>query len=294
MLIWIIILGLGILTWRAQSAAVILARKAADSATMEDIRAVNQLAETARQYIVEWGTWNGDAAEYERRLKAFNPELPIYTPAGAVTRVTSAQTVDVRKEEQHYIATVVAHQQRYVPLDNDSRLLVPEPYQRSGKPASWTGLEPTPGETSSGWVDAVFTVHVALAPAVGEKAAVVLSPPVVAADWQAPAVKLSGECDARPSPDTVTVLTNFLRAYYGSRNPADLSNYLAPEGGITPVGGWELRSLDAARVDTSNSPTRADVRITVAQGGVEMVQRLRLELEVRDGRLLVRAVSPVY
>ncbi|TEB04688.1 Conjugative transposon protein TcpC [Pelotomaculum schinkii] len=271
----------------ANKSATYLYEKASSGATISDVLDYQQAGELAKNFVTQWATFTGDASDYARRLKVFNPSLFIPAPAGGVSRVLSASVVSVeRNKAGRYLITVFLQTQRFGDLNNPDA--VPEAYKNPA-PQSQTGYMGVQPK-QKGWEGSQMTVQVAEAQKDGKL--YVLNAPVLVAAAAAPAVEIERDYSSQPSAPVVSALTGFLKVYFSSANPADLVNFVTPESGITPVGGWELKSLDSAFVDVAASPTRAMVNVTVARGDSTIQQQLYLSLKPQNGQVFVSKLSP--
>jgi len=279
-LIWTVILVLAVSAVRAGGAAQSLFEKARGSATQSDVLAYQRAGDFAKAFASEWATFGGDANEYARRLRAFNPALRFNAPTGCVQRAVSAYLLSLRKQNENtYEADVLLDVQRFVELpDADA---VPEAYRL---PASSSGAG-----KPKGWVDAQMVAQVV----VREKEGKLYAPniPVVVPKRTAPDEETRIDYSEYPSQNVSVALTNFVRAYFGGKTPAELANFTAPESRIAPVGGWEVKSVDSIVVDAADAPSRASVWVTVAQGGFVAQQHLYLNLKSEKGQVFVTKVS---
>ncbi|WP_165847796.1 conjugal transfer protein [Ammonifex thiophilus] len=293
--LWAVIGFLAVCAWRAQAASTVLYEKARGSVTREDALRLQTAGEFARDFAVEWATFRGDPGEYARRLSAFNAALEYPAPVSeGPQRVLSARVVRLEGKRQGnatvYTALVRLHVQRYVRLAETEAPSFPRAYLRERPdPADPFGLK----KLAEGWVDDTLTVKVV----VGERGGTFFACnlPVIAPDpagpREDPARFLARQCSSEPSPEAAAAIRNFVKLYFTSTAPAELANYTVPGAGVTPVGGWEVKSIDVVSVDDPANPRLAFVRATVARRGVQVAQRLYLRTETRDGRVLVREVG---
>lgn len=246
-----------------------------------------QAGEIAKNFASQWATFNGDTSDYARSLKVFNPSLNIPAPVGSVSRVLSASVVSEERDKTgRYLITVFLQTQRFGDLTNPDA--VPEAYKKPA-PQIQTGYMAVQPK-QKGWEGGQMTVQVAGAQKDGKF--YVLNAPVLVSAAAAPAVEVKRDYSSQPSAPVVSALTGFLKVYFSSANPTDLVNFVTPESGITPVGGWDLKSLDSAFVDVADSPTKAMVNVTVAKGDSTIQQHLYLTLKPQNGQVFVSKLSP--
>ncbi len=255
---------------------------------MTDVLDYQKAGEVAKNFASQWATYNGDAGDYNRRLKVFNPFLNIPAPEGGVSRILSASVVsEERNNSGRYLVTVVLQTQRFGELSNPDA--VAEAYKNPlpQPQTSFMAVQPK----QKGWESSQMTVQVAEEEKDGQF--YVLNAPVLVSAAVAPSVEVKYDYSSQPSAPVVSALTGFLKVYFSSANPADLVNFVTPESGITPVGGWELKSLDSALVDVAASPTRAMVSVTVDRGDSTVLkQQLYLTLKPQNGQVFVSKLSP--
>lgn len=278
--IWSLILFFAVTSLRASNAATALYEKAVGGATRADVLAYQRAAEFAKAFAAEWATFSGDGNEYAARLRAFNPALRFNPPSGCAQRAVSASVLSLERKGGGYEALVSLRVQRFVELPDANAL--PEAYRQ---PVQAVGAAAKP----KGWVDTQMAVRVA----VFEKNGRLFAPntPVLAPGAAAPEVETRIDYAANPSPAVAAALTGFMKAYFAGKDPAELANFAAPGSGITPVGGWEVRSVDSVVVDDANAPARASVWVTAAQGGFATQQHLYLDLVSKSGQVFVAAVK---
>lgn len=285
--VWLLIILLVATSVHANKAATYLYEKAAGGVTLIDIQDYQQAGEIAKNFASQWATFNGDTSDYDRRLKVFNQSLNIPAPEGGVSRVLSASIVSEERDQTgRYLVTIYLQIQRFGDLNNPDA--VPEAY-KNPLPQNQTGYM-TVQPKQKGWESDQMTVQVAEAQKDGKF--YVLNAPVLVSSASAPAAEVKQDYSSQPSGTVVSALTGFLKVYFSSANPEDLVNFITPECGITPVGGWELKSLDSAFVDVATLPTKAMVIVSVAKGDLTIEQKLYLTLKPQNGQVFVSKLSP--
>lgn len=250
------------------------------------------VAETARQFAVEWATWLGDPDEYAKRLAAFISDPSAAPLPQGVQRAVAASAVSTRQESPDvWHVNVVLHVERLVKLPQADAYSVPpalravDAFAQTSQPQTAQG-SPQQAEVSV-WRAAVMQVEIPVRTA-GGKAAVAGLPAIIPVSrGQGKAAAPQGFGDSAPD-NLAAFVGQFLDLYYSGGN---VQNFVADGSGVVPLGGWKLQSVGQVRVDSRDNPSKALVECEVSAPGVTAVkQRLVLDLAVSGGRFLVKGM----
>lgn len=272
----------------ANKAATYLYEKATKGATINEVQNYQQAAEFAKSYAMEWATFNGDTNEYEHRLKLFNPSLSHPVPSGSISRVLSASVLSQERDaEGRYTVVVLLKTQHFGDLSDADA--VPEAYKKEAPQPSVGYMTMAAKPKQKGWKDGQMTVQVSEGQKDGKF--FVLNSPVLVSAVVALAAEVKRDYGARPTAPVVSAVTGFMKVYFSSENSADMVNFTTPESGITPVGGWEMKSLDNITVDSATSPAKASVIVTVVKKETTLQQHIYLSLKSQNGQVFVSKLS---
>lgn len=267
---------------------------AAKAYTPDEASLRESVAETARQFAVEWATWMGDPDEYAKRLSAFLSDPSAAPLPQGVQRAVAASAVSVRQESPDaWRVNVVLHVERLVKLPQADAYNVPPALRAAEAPASAPQPQAAQGQPQqqsevSVWRAAVMQVEIPVRTTEGRAAVAGLPAVVPLARGQGKASAPQGFGDA--APDNLAAFVNqFLDLYYSGGN---VQNFVADGSGVSPLGGWKLQSVGQVRVDSRDNPSKALVECEVLAPGVTAVkQRLVLDLAVSGGRFLVKGIK---
>ncbi|WP_338835885.1 conjugal transfer protein [Neomoorella thermoacetica] len=252
------------------------------------------VAETARQFAVEWATWLGDPDEYAKRLSAFLSDPSAAPLPRGVQRAVAASAVSTRQDGPDvWRVDVVVHVERLVKLPQTNAYSVPPALRAADTSASEPQPQAAQGQPQqqaevSVWRAAVIQVEIPVRTA-GGKAAVAGLPAIIPVSrGQGKAAAPTGFGDSPP--DNLAAFVNqFLDLYYSGGN---VQNFVADGSGVSPLGGWKLQNVDQVQVDNKNNPTKALVECEVTAPGTQAVkQRIVLDLTVFGGRFLVKGLK---
>lgn len=262
--LWTLIVLCAVAAVRAAGDARRAAQEIAPRAvTPEQERANAAARELARAFAVEWATWTGDEKEYRERLSRFLRGLPEGIAPAGVQQVVAASVVGERAEGQ-------TDGTRRIPVLLHVRRLVP-----AGE------------KDGEAWREMLLPVNVPVAVRDGAALAAglpALAPmPLAAAAPEHPRL-----AEAAPA-QLASFLRQFLALYYAG---GEIANFVTPDSGIVPLGGWRLDAVGEIRVDDAAEPSLALVRVRVSgEGAARLLQELLVELRKERGRFLVDGMS---
>lgn len=265
---------------------------AAKAYTPDEASLRESVAETARQFAVEWATWLGDPDEYAKRLSAFLSDPSAAPLPQGVQRAVAASAVSTRQDGPDvWRVDVVIHVERLVKLPQADAYSVPpalrvaEIYAQTPQPQAAQGQQQA---EVSVWRAAVMQVEIPVRTA-GGKAAIAGLPAIIPVSrGQGKAAAPTGFSDTAPD-NLVAFVNQFLDLYYSGGN---VQNFVADGSGVSPLGGWKLQNVDQVQVDNKNNPTKALVECEVTAPGTQALkQRIVLDLTVSGGRFLVKGLK---
>lgn len=127
-LLWLLIFIVVVIAIRSANIVNKTGQIAASAMTSAQELKITDIRETARALAVEWGTWSGNAEDYQKRLGTFIKEsINIPVPCG-IQEVISASLEAVEQEGDLFRVRVMLHTRRLVPVTPPEAQSLPQVY----------------------------------------------------------------------------------------------------------------------------------------------------------------------
>lgn len=295
-LIWVMLITSVLAsTWSARVAGRASLVSSAAMTTIKENEAM-KVREVARAYAVEWGTWNGNAEDYRRRLAVFIKKAGnsnVTAPEG-IQRVTSASVQDIKHVgENNYRVKVLMHVQRitpYAPSEIQSlpQVLIPVTRDDLNKTKQEPLYAQSDNKTVPVWCDKLLCVEVPVRISTDGYAGIAGLPVIISPGQGQGEIIDQQRLSETPTNEFKTFVNQFFGLYYSG---GALANFLDPDTVIEPLNGWELESVGEIYVDSKINPSVASVRLSISSPGIQRLeQKVYMKIHSERGNYLIKEI----
>lgn len=229
----------------------------------EQIQTERLVTETARGFVFNWATYNGDEQDYQNRLKLYGKNDNYIL--GSNQKCNSVEVLEVKKEKDFYRVKLKANISRATTIpDNQAHTLPKELIIKREPPIA------------SVWKNTQETVEVSI------KDQTIIGYPVLIPSEKPNEAKTIG--NNKPPEGFTTFGKQMIDLYFRGE---DLSNYTDKE--IKSLGGYILKNCELIGYEDGKSLFKATVTQSSDQPAVkEMEQYIFLEAKKADKWQLIR------
>jgi hypothetical protein len=243
----------------------------------ESIKNERLVGEIAKEYALNWATFNNDRDDYIRRMSLYG--LTVLTPPEGVQRCNSVSIISIDNSPEDktiYRANLLINLSRIVTVNNDQYIL-PSPERMVSKE----------GDLTSYWKDFRESVEITLK--LNDGKVDILGTPVSKPLQEQSGinpVEYIGFSDVPK--DFKIFITQALELYFAGKN---LDNYLGPNVELKPVGQYQVQDvvIEGFSWEKEKEFARAAVRVQLSTEGINHInQTIIIEAQKKDRWTLLR------